>query len=78
MAKKEMIKLAEQLIKLEKIIDTGTKEEADQARLDTETLITKIVKTYGFKGMFEIDEYNLYKAFLLWSCNTYPLIKYLA
>lgn len=57
MAKKEMIKLAEQLIKLEKIIDTGTKEEADQARLDTETLITKIVKTYGFKGMFEIDEY---------------------
>ena len=34
MAKKEMIKLAEQLIKLEKIIDTGTKEEADQARLD--------------------------------------------
>ena len=57
MAKKEMIKLAEQLIKLEKIIETGTKEEADQARLDTETLITKIVKTYGFKGMFEIDEY---------------------
>lgn len=57
MAKKEMIKLAEQLIKLEKIIDTGTKEEADQARFDTETLITKIVKTYGFKGMFEIDEY---------------------
>lgn len=57
MAKKEMIKLAEQLIKLEKIIDTGTKEEADQARLDTETLITKIVKTYSFKGMFEIDEY---------------------
>lgn len=57
MAKKEMIKLAEQLIKLEKIIDTGTKEEADQARLDTETLITKIVKTYGFKEMFEIDEY---------------------
>ena len=56
MAKKEMIKLAEQLIKLEKIIDTGTKEEADQARLDTETLITKIVKTYGFKGMFEVDE----------------------
>lgn len=57
MAKKEMIKLAEQLIKLEKIIDTGTKEEVDQARLDTETLITKIVKTYGFKRMFEIDEY---------------------
>ena len=57
MAKKEMIKLAEQLIKLEKIIDTGTKEEADQARLDIETLITKIVKTYGFKGMLEIDEY---------------------
>lgn len=57
MAKKEMIKLAEQLIKLEKIIDTGTKEEVDQARLDIETLITKIVKTYGFKGMFEIDEY---------------------
>ena len=57
MAKKEMIKLAEQLIKLEKIIDTGTKEETDQARLDTETLITKIVKTYGLKGMFEIDEY---------------------
>lgn len=57
MAKKEMIKLAEQLIKLEKIIDTGNKEEADQARLDTETLITKIVKTYGFKGMFEIDKY---------------------
>lgn len=57
MAKKEMIKLAEQLIKLEKIIDTDTKEEADQARLDTETLITKIVRTYGFKGMFEIDEY---------------------
>lgn len=57
MAKKEMIKLAEQLIKLEKTIDTGTKEEADQARLDTETLITKIVRTYGFKGMFEIDEY---------------------
>ena len=57
MAKKEMIKLAEQLIKPEKIIDTGTKEEADQARLDIETLITKIVKTYGFKGMFEIDEY---------------------
>ena len=57
MAKKEMIKLAEQLIKLEKIIDTGTKKEADQARLDIETLITKIVKTYGFKGMFEIDEY---------------------
>ena len=57
MAKKEMIKLAEQLIKLEKIIDTGTKEEADQARLDIETLITKIVKIYGFKGMFEIDEY---------------------
>ena len=57
MAKKEMIKLAEQLIKLEKIIDTGTKEEADQARLDIETLITKIVKNYGFKGMFETDEY---------------------
>ena len=57
MAKKEMIKLAEQLIKLEKIIDTGTKEEADQARLDIENLIAKIVKTYGFKGMFEIDEY---------------------
>ena len=57
MAKKEMIKLAEQLIKLEKIIETGTKEEADQARLYTETLITKIVKTYGFKGMFEVDEY---------------------
>ena len=57
MAKKEMIKLAEQLIKLEKIIDTGTIEEADQARLDIETLIAKIVKTYGFKGMFEIDEY---------------------
>ena len=57
MAKKEMVKLAEQLIKLEKIIETGTKEEADQARLDTETLITKIVKTYGFKGMLEIDEY---------------------
>ena len=57
MAKKEMIKLAEQLIKLEKIIETGTKEEADQARLDTETLNTKIVKTYGFKGKFEIDEY---------------------
>ena len=57
MAKKEMIKLAEQLIKLEKIIETGTKEEADQARLDIETLITKIVKNYGFKGMFEIDEY---------------------
>ena len=57
MAKTEMINLAEQLIKLEKIIDTGTKEEADQARLDIETLIAKIVKTYGFKGMFEIDEY---------------------
>ena len=57
MAKKEMIKLAEQLIELEKIIDTGTKEEADQARLDIENLIAKIVKTYGFQGMFEIDEY---------------------
>ena len=57
MAKKEMIKLAEQLIELEKIIDTGTKEEADQARLDIETPIAKIFKTYGFKGMFEIDEY---------------------
>ena len=57
MAKKEMIKLAEQLIKLEKIIETGTKKEADQARLGTEALITKIVKIYGFKGMFEINEY---------------------
>ena len=35
----------------------AAQEEADQARLDIETLITKIVKTYGFKGMFEIDEY---------------------
>ena len=57
MAKKEMIKLAEQLMRLEQIIDNGSEEEADKARADTENLITKIVKMYGFKGMFEIDEY---------------------
>ena len=57
MAKKEMIKLAEQLMKLEQIIDNGSEEEANKARANTENLLTKIVKMYGFKGMFEIDEY---------------------
>lgn len=57
MTKKEMIKLAEQLMKLEQIIDTGSEEEVNKARAETENLITKIVKMYGFKGMFEIDEY---------------------
>lgn len=57
MAKKEMIKLAEQLMKLEQIIDNGSEEEARKARAETENLMTKIIKMYGFKGMFEIDEY---------------------
>lgn len=57
MTKKEMIKLAEQLMKLEQIIDTGSEEEVNKARAETENLMTKIVKMYGFKGMFEIDEY---------------------
>lgn len=57
MAKKEMIKLAKKLQELEEIIDTGTADEVKKARKETEDLISKIVRMYGFEGMFEIDEY---------------------
>lgn len=57
MAKKEMIKLAKKLQELEEIIDTGTADEVKKAHKETEDLISKIVRMYGFEGMFEIDEY---------------------
>lgn len=57
MAKKEMIKFAKRLYDLEAAVDAGSKEEADAARAEMESLIKRIVQMYGFQGMFEIDEY---------------------
>lgn len=57
MAKKEMIKLAKHLYDLEMAIDNGSPEEAATARQEMENLIKRIVEMYGFKGMFEVDEY---------------------